>query len=45
LQKTIVADMLELSGVGRLPNSFDGRYYGPVRETDVVGMFRPVWTD
>ena len=29
----------------RLPNSFDGRYYGPVRETDVVGMFRPVWTD
>jgi conjugative transfer signal peptidase TraF len=27
----------------RLPNSLDGRYYGPVREADIVGVFRPVW--
>jgi conjugative transfer signal peptidase TraF len=29
----------------RLPNSLDGRYYGPIREADIVGVFRPVWTD
>jgi type IV secretory pathway protease TraF len=29
----------------RLPNSFDGRYYGPVREADMVGVFWSVWTE
>lgn len=29
----------------RLPNSLDSRYYGPVREADMVGVFRPVWTE
>ena len=29
----------------RVPNSFDGRYYGPVSERDVIGVYRPVWTD
>jgi conjugative transfer signal peptidase TraF len=28
----------------RTPNSMDSRYYGPVMETDIVGVFRPVWT-
>jgi len=28
----------------RIWNSFDGRYYGPVREANMVGVFRPVWT-
>jgi conjugative transfer signal peptidase TraF len=28
----------------RIPNSMDGRYYGPVREADIIGVFRPVWT-
>ena len=32
-----------LTYTSRLPNSLDGRYYGPVRETDIVGVFRPVW--
>lgn len=29
----------------RIPNSYDSRYYGPVRSTDIMGTFRPVWTD
>ena len=29
----------------RIPNSLDGRYYGPVREADIVGVYRPAWTD
>lgn len=28
----------------RIPNSMDSRYYGPVQESDMVGVFRPVWT-
>ena len=28
----------------RIPNSLDGRYYGPVQASDMVGVFRPVWT-
>jgi conjugative transfer signal peptidase TraF len=28
----------------RLPTSFDGRYFGPIRITDVLGIARPLWT-
>ena len=28
----------------RIPNSMDSRYYGPVRDADIIGVFRPVWT-
>jgi conjugative transfer signal peptidase TraF len=27
------------------PNSFDGRYFGVLRMTDVIGRATPVWTD
>ncbi len=26
----------------RIPNSFDSRYYGPVRRTDVLAVYRPL---
>lgn len=29
----------------RAPDSFDGRYFGPVRRTRVIGRASPVWTD
>jgi type IV secretory pathway protease TraF len=29
----------------RIPNSFDSRYYGPVRTADIVGIYVPLWTE
>ncbi len=28
---------------GRIPNSFDSRYYGPIRRGAIVGVFTPLW--
>ena len=28
----------------RIPNSFDSRYYGPVSDADLVGVYQPLWT-
>jgi conjugative transfer signal peptidase TraF len=29
----------------RIPNSFDSRYYGPVSDAELVGVYQPLWTD
>lgn len=29
---------------GRIPNSFDSRYYGPVRRGEILGVYAPLWT-
>ncbi len=28
---------------GRIPNSFDSRYYGPVPSSDLMGVYAPLW--
>jgi conjugative transfer signal peptidase TraF len=28
----------------RIPNSFDSRYYGAIPASNIVGVYRPVWT-
>lgn len=27
----------------QIPNSLDSRYYGPVRDADITGVYSPVW--
>lgn len=29
---------------GRIPNSFDSRYYGLVRTSEILGVYAPIWT-
>ncbi|PVM88607.1 S26 family signal peptidase [Caulobacter endophyticus] len=29
---------------GRIPNSFDSRYYGPVLDAEILGVYAPIWT-
>jgi type IV secretory pathway protease TraF len=41
--RTLAADeIFPLSTV--LPTSFDGRYFGPIRTSVVLGIARPLWT-
>ena len=29
----------------RVPNSFDSRYFGPIRTDQVIAVYRPLWVD
>jgi conjugative transfer signal peptidase TraF len=42
-QRLQVGEFFVLSN--RIPNSFDSRYYGPVPSADVIGVYRPLWTE
>ncbi|MDP9144441.1 MAG: S26 family signal peptidase [Actinomycetota bacterium] len=33
----------EVAGYGRSPDSYDSRYLGPITETQLWGVYRPVW--
>lgn len=35
----------ELVGYGRGAESYDSRYFGPVREADLWGVYAPFWVD
>lgn len=42
--KVIAADQLFVMN-RRAPGSFDGRYFGPLKRTQLIGRASPVWTD
>lgn len=35
----------EIVGYGRTSDSYDSRYFGPVREAELWGVYLPVWVD
>ena len=35
----------EVAGYGRSPDSYDSRYLGPISETQLWGVYHPIWTD
>lgn len=41
----VLADGEWFAYAPRRPDSLDSRYYGPVRDADVIGVFLAVWTD
>lgn len=41
--KTLTEDQVLL--LSDHPNSFDGRYFGVTKTTDIIGLAHPIWTD